>query len=329
MKISVIIPVYNEEKDIPKAIKALLDQKYPRLDFEIIIIDDGSIDNTLKVLKKYPVRVVALKKNAGRLKARQKGARAAKFENLLFIDTRCLAQKNLLSTLKKINYQPLIGNILWREPKNRILKVLTLIKSKIFGRFYTGNYQPTKINRRNFDQIPKGTGVFFCNKQLFLKSQPKKLLENTKDASDDTKLFRQIVSHKPILKHPAPKAWRIFREDSHSVIKHLYNRGPKFVDYYFRPGRRFYPLFYFYLIFLILTIVLLCLNINWFLWELLILTVIYLIISIYMADNFRDFFWAISYLWLILIIFGAGVIKGIILKTIRLVKTKSQKLLNN
>ena len=48
--ISVIIPAYNSEKTIKKCVFSLLNQSYPY--FKIIVVNDGSTDNTLDVLKK-------------------------------------------------------------------------------------------------------------------------------------------------------------------------------------------------------------------------------------------------------------------------------------
>ena len=52
-KISIIVPVYNSEKTIEKCIKSLLDLNYPKDEMEIIFIDNGSIDNTLRIFSKY------------------------------------------------------------------------------------------------------------------------------------------------------------------------------------------------------------------------------------------------------------------------------------
>ena len=49
-RISVIVSVYNQEKYIGRCLRSLLSQTIPMKDYEIIIIDDGSIDNTLQLL---------------------------------------------------------------------------------------------------------------------------------------------------------------------------------------------------------------------------------------------------------------------------------------
>ena len=53
-KVSVIIPVYNSEKYIKSCLNSVLEQSFK--DYEIIAINDGSTDNTLKILKNYSLK---------------------------------------------------------------------------------------------------------------------------------------------------------------------------------------------------------------------------------------------------------------------------------
>ena len=53
IKISVIVPVYNQEKFLGRCIRSLLSQQYNKNNYEIIIVNDGSTDNTPKVINKY------------------------------------------------------------------------------------------------------------------------------------------------------------------------------------------------------------------------------------------------------------------------------------
>ena len=52
-KVSIIIPILNEEKYIDKCIESILKQDYPREDMEAILIDGESQDNTLRIINKY------------------------------------------------------------------------------------------------------------------------------------------------------------------------------------------------------------------------------------------------------------------------------------
>ena len=50
-KLSVILPIYNEEKTIISILRRIEETKDDRIEYEIIVINDGSIDNTLELLK--------------------------------------------------------------------------------------------------------------------------------------------------------------------------------------------------------------------------------------------------------------------------------------
>ena len=66
--VSVIIPTYNREKYIERAVQSILRQTYDR--YEIIIVDDGSTDNTWEIIQKLEeidrrIRYIKLEKNQG------------------------------------------------------------------------------------------------------------------------------------------------------------------------------------------------------------------------------------------------------------------------
>lgn len=86
--ISIIVPVYNVEKYLPKCIESLLYQSYKNL--EILLIDDGSTDNSGQICKEYAqkdARIVLIQKqNEGVLKTRNLGIELAKGAYIGFID---------------------------------------------------------------------------------------------------------------------------------------------------------------------------------------------------------------------------------------------------
>ena len=79
MKLSVIIPIYNVENYLEKCITSVLNQTYKNL--EIILINDGSTDNSLKICEVYQKidsRIVLIsKENGGLSDARNKGLEIA------------------------------------------------------------------------------------------------------------------------------------------------------------------------------------------------------------------------------------------------------------
>lgn len=97
IKFSIVVPTYNRASLIIETIKSLLNQKYNS--FEIIVVDDGSTDNTEEVLKPYlSDRVLYFKKNnAERAAARNYGARIAKGAYINWFDSDDLALPNHLT----------------------------------------------------------------------------------------------------------------------------------------------------------------------------------------------------------------------------------------
>lgn len=86
--ISVIVPIYNQEKYLDKSIKSLLQQKYSNL--EIILVNDGSTDNSIEIIRDYEKRdkriQVVDKMNGGVSSARNAGLKIATGEYIGFID---------------------------------------------------------------------------------------------------------------------------------------------------------------------------------------------------------------------------------------------------
>lgn len=85
-KVSVIIPTYNRAATVLGAVQSALDQTYPSI--EVIVVDDGSTDDTAERLSTFLPRIKLLRqKNAGPSAARNHGARHASGEILAFLDS--------------------------------------------------------------------------------------------------------------------------------------------------------------------------------------------------------------------------------------------------
>ena len=83
MKVSAVVPAYNEAARIGAVLKPLLG--CPAVD-EVIVVDDGSDDGTAEVASQYPVQVVKLPENCGKAKALDEGVTRARNDVLLFLD---------------------------------------------------------------------------------------------------------------------------------------------------------------------------------------------------------------------------------------------------
>ena len=85
--VSFIIPNYNGEKTVGKVIKSILNQNYKKGKKEIIVLDNKSKDNSIKVISKYKskIRLIKNKKNLGEVSSTNKGLKIAKYEIICII----------------------------------------------------------------------------------------------------------------------------------------------------------------------------------------------------------------------------------------------------
>lgn len=105
---SVIVPTYNRKTFVIKCVQSLLEQKFPKDKYEIIVIDNNSTDGTRQALKNYSINLLLEKKRSGDA-ARNKGIKKAKGKWLVFTDSDCVASKNWLSLLFKETDSPQTG----------------------------------------------------------------------------------------------------------------------------------------------------------------------------------------------------------------------------
>jgi len=105
MKFTVVIPLYNKESHIGRAIRSVLSQAYK--DFELIIVDDGSTDNSVLEVRKFEDSRIRLirQQNGGVSSARNKGINEAKYDYIGFLDADDEWKPNFLETIKKLIQQ--------------------------------------------------------------------------------------------------------------------------------------------------------------------------------------------------------------------------------
>lgn len=100
LRISVIIPAYNASRTLAECLSALQKQTIPRSDYEIIIVDDGSTDNTVSIADSFDVNVIQ-QAHAGPALARNLGVSHAKGELILFTDSDCIASPDFIEQMTK------------------------------------------------------------------------------------------------------------------------------------------------------------------------------------------------------------------------------------
>jgi hyaluronan synthase len=102
-KVSIIIPVYNEEKVIGNTIDAILNSDYPKEQLELIVVDDKSKDKSLEVIKKksleYNFKVIAHTENMGKRHAMATGVKQCTGEILVCLDSDTLVESDAIKML--------------------------------------------------------------------------------------------------------------------------------------------------------------------------------------------------------------------------------------
>jgi len=313
MKLSVILPAFNAQEHIRACLQSLIAQKNWKIgrDYEIIVVDDGSTDETVKIARSFPVRIIRLKKNQGRITARQKGAEAAKAPQLLFIDSRVAIAPDFFDILD--HYLQKHSCILaggYTLPIERLhwSRLFALVRQKWYGdRFWPTPRLTHWITKENFTRTPKGMGVFCLPAAHFWKIQPK---DHARWQNDDTKLLSSLVfeQHIPILR-VAPLRWEYtIRKNWLETLTWLFDRGTYFASYYFQPKHPFFAtltggsLFFLFLTVLVFTQTgFTGIFLSWFM--------LLLFLAFYLAKRVTDIAVVLFHLPIMIFFFGLGIIR--------------------
>jgi hyaluronan synthase len=152
--ISVVMPAFNEEKDVSKAVEAIMSSDYPENKLELICVDDGSTDKTWEILnelrRKYSgnLKIVSLKRNRGKRKALYQGIKKARGEIIVTTDADSQIQRRalrnlILPLLRDNRVGAVAGKVaVLNERRNLITRMLTAQYALAFdfGRAYQSVY---------------------------------------------------------------------------------------------------------------------------------------------------------------------------------------------
>lgn len=108
MKISVVIPAYNEEKYIPKTLESIARLK--RKPDEVLVVDGNSQDDTVKVAERYGARVIVVS-HRGIGYARQRGIEEAKGDVVAFTDADTTVPPNWLTKIEETLTKPGVSGV--------------------------------------------------------------------------------------------------------------------------------------------------------------------------------------------------------------------------
>lgn len=126
LQLSIIVPIYNTAEYLPQCIESILNQEYK--DFELILVDDGSSDNSLSICQNYQntdgrIKIIH-KENGGLISAKKAGLNVAKGQYVGFVDSDDWIDANMYSCLMNAaienNADVIIGDNVIEYPERTV-----------------------------------------------------------------------------------------------------------------------------------------------------------------------------------------------------------------
>jgi glycosyltransferase involved in cell wall biosynthesis len=113
--LSIVIPLHNAEMTLAKCLNAIFSSSFH--DFEVLVVDDCSTDNSLSIAESFPCKIMRLNYNQGPSVARNRGAKDARGEVILFIDSDVVIQRDTLSLfVDSLKTYPAVFGIYTQRP---------------------------------------------------------------------------------------------------------------------------------------------------------------------------------------------------------------------
>lgn len=247
--LSVVIPVFNEPDWIRRSVARVAEAvaASPWRDPEIVIVDDGSADETRDVLDalraSVPIRVIHTA-NRGRLLARRTGIDAARGEFILLLDARVL----VTTDLDHVADQVARGRLVWNghcevNTGNNLLALFWDSLPRIFWSAYYADPRELSYGLDDFVKYPKGTTCFLAPRASLLEAYAEFTTQfaDPRDANDDTALIEHLAGHHRIWISPRFACLYQPRQKLRRFGPHAFHRGIVFVDGYFKPGNAYRP----------------------------------------------------------------------------------------
>ena len=148
-KLSVIVPVYNQEKYIARCLRSLVRQSMDRKEYEIIVINDGSTDKTSKILEQFSeyITLIECEKNCGLPATLNKGIKKSLSKYMVRVDSDDYVNEDFLKFLysfifKNNNFDAVSCDYFLVDDKEEIL------------------------SRENSENKPIGCGIIFKSQQI-------------------------------------------------------------------------------------------------------------------------------------------------------------------
>ena len=190
-KVTVIVPVYNSEEYIGRCLQSILNQTYNN--FEILVVNDGSKDNSLKIIKeyenKYPDKIISInQENKGVSITRNESIKKANGEFIMFVDDADFIDRDYIetfvNTIRENDYDVVLGGYRRPNQDGKIIKKMQL-KDTEWSKFmimapWAKIYRKRYLldNNIEFLNVNLGEDIYF-NLKAMLISKKIKIIQYT------------------------------------------------------------------------------------------------------------------------------------------------------
>ncbi len=207
-RISLIIPVYNAEKDIKVLLEALMNLNYPKDKLEIIIVDNGSSDRTKEFVQEYPVILLEENEVQSSYAARNRAIQKASGDILVFTDADCTPNNDWLT-----------------NGVNTLLSEDADLAGGDVEFVYSQKFDPAEVydsitHMQISENIAKGTAKtanLFVKKESFDKVGPFPITQSGGDVAWTKRVtdagYKLAFAEDAVVKHPARPLRALLKKD--------------------------------------------------------------------------------------------------------------------
>jgi cellulose synthase/poly-beta-1,6-N-acetylglucosamine synthase-like glycosyltransferase len=214
--VTIIVPVFNEEKTVEKTILSLLDLNYPKDRLDIMVVDDGSKDNTWQVVQKFknnPTVSLHKKENGGKYTALNYAIEHSKSEYIGCLDADSFVDKDALNYILPYFEE---GGVMAVTPSLRIQNPDTVLGMMQNAEYYLGIFTRKILGLLDAQYVTPGPFSIF-KREVFAEIGPYKHAHNTEDLEMALRLqqsnFKIRNAHKAVVHTVGPRTlYKLYKQ---------------------------------------------------------------------------------------------------------------------
>jgi glycosyltransferase involved in cell wall biosynthesis len=214
--VSVVVPTYNRGAQVRYCLDALLTQ-YTRRLYEIVVVDDGSTDDTASVVEQCPPVRLIRQQNAGPARARNRGVEEAQGDVVLFTDDDCVPQADWLDRMAAPLDDPKVAGV-----KGAYLTRQTALVARFVQIEYEEKYDRLR-KRQTIDFVDSYSAAF--RRSVFLEAGGYDTDFPTASVEDQEFSFRLAAAGRVLLFIPEARVWHSHADTLAAYVRKKFKIG--------------------------------------------------------------------------------------------------------